>query len=88
MQSDIFGTGITTINSSEGPALGVAILAGVGTGIYDSVPQACDAIIKVKTRQAADMKLNEIYARYYSIYKQLYKSLKQDFADLASVLQA
>jgi len=57
MQADIFGTEITTINSSEGPALGVAILAGVGAGIYSSVMEACDKVISVKTKQQADMAL-------------------------------
>lgn len=86
MQADVFGTDITTINSSEGPALGVALLAGVGVGIYDSVPQACDAVIKVKSRQNADMTLNARYSKFYVIYKQLYKSLKQDYADLAAII--
>lgn len=86
MQSDVFGTEITTINSSEGGALGVALLAGVGTGVYSSVPEACDAIIKVKTRQAADMALNAKYQKFYNIYGSLYNSLKQNYKDLASIL--
>lgn len=87
MQADVFGTEITTINSSEGPALGVAILAGVGTGVYNSVSEACDSVIKVKTRQSADMTLNNRYSKFYGIYTQLYKSLKQDFTDLTSALK-
>lgn len=86
MQADVFGTDITTINSSEGPALGAALLAGVGVGVYESVPQACDAVIKVKSRQSADPSLNERYSKFYKIYKQLYISLKQDFKDLAQIL--
>lgn len=86
MQADVFGTSITTINVSEGPALGVALLAGVGVGIYKSVPEACDAVIKVKEVQEPDMKLNEKYARIYKIYGQIYNSLKKDFRDLAAIL--
>jgi xylulokinase len=85
MQANVFGTDINTINSSEGPALGAAILAGVGTGVYGSVLEACDAVIKPKTLQTADMNLNAVYLKYYKIYKQLYQSLKQDFKDLAGV---
>ena len=33
--------------SKEGPALGVALLAGVGAGIYGSVQEACSAVIRV-----------------------------------------
>ncbi len=85
MQADMFGCAINTINSGEGPALGVALLAGVGAGLYANVEQACDAAISVKTTQSPDMVLNEKYAKYYRIYRQLYKSLKQDFADLAKI---
>lgn len=86
MQADVFGTDITTINSSEGPALGVALLAGVGSGIYDSVPQACEATIKIKSVQSPDMALNARYYKFYTIYRRLYESLKKDFKDLAAII--
>lgn len=88
MQGDVFGADITTINSSEGGALGVALLAGVGAGIYSSVPEACDAVIKVVTKQNPDMKANSKYQQYYGIYKQLYKSLSNDFKTLSNVLKS
>jgi xylulokinase len=86
MQADIFGTEITTINSSEGPALGAAILAGVGAGVFDSVPQACDSIIRVKSRQASDSSLNKRYSAYYRLYTRLYRSLKHDFKELSHII--
>jgi xylulokinase len=87
MQSDVFGTEITTINSSEGPALGVALLAGVGTGVYSSVPEACDSVIKVVTKQNPDMEANAQYQKVYGIYKQIYKSLSNDFKELSNILK-
>jgi len=86
MQADVFGTEITTINSDEGPALGVALLAGVGAGVYSDINQACDAIINVKTRQAADMARNQKYSKYYNVYKNLYSSLKNSFEEISSIL--
>jgi xylulokinase len=86
MQADMFGTDIVTINSSEGPALGVALLAGVGAGVYGSVAEACDATIKLKTRQQPDMVLNKKYMKFYKIYRQLYNSLSGDFKELAGIL--
>jgi len=88
MQADVFNTDIATINSSEGPALGVALLAGVGTGVYDNVAQACEAAIEVKSIQKADNNMYEKYDKFYKIYRQLYNSLKQDFKDLASIVNA
>jgi xylulokinase len=86
MQADVFNSEICTINSSEGPALGVAILAGVGAGIYNSVPEACEAIIQIKTRQQPNQDAIDKYEEYYEVYKKLYKSLKQDFKTLAKLV--
>lgn len=88
MQADIFGSPITTINSSEGPALGVALLAGVGTGVYSSVAQACDTAIKVKKVQNPDMDLHSKYCKFYELYGQLYRSLKKDYKDLAAIMKS
>lgn len=87
MQADVFGTGITTINSGEGPALGVALLAGVGTGVYKNVAEACDTTIKVKNVQQPDMELYSKYSKFYTLYGQLYKSLKKDYRDLADIMK-
>lgn len=85
MQADIFGREIVTVNSGEGPALGAALLAGVGTGVYGSVPEACDAVIKVTSSQKPDMELHDRYSGYYSLYRKLYRSLAADFKGLASL---
>lgn len=87
MQADVFGNAITTINSSEGPALGVALLAGVGTGVYKSVAEACDTAIKVKSVQDPDMEKYKIYDKYYRLYNQLYRSLKNDYRELANIME-
>jgi len=87
MQADVFNSEICTINSSEGPALGVAILAGVGAGVYKNVFEACDAIIKVETAQNPDPIAMSKYNGYYSLYRSLYRSLKDDFKILAGLVQ-
>jgi len=84
MQADVFGVDINTINSSEGPALGAALLAGAGTGVYGSVPEACEAVIKVKDTKYPDMAKNAKYSKYYAIYGQIYGALKDKFAEIAS----
>ena len=47
--ADIFGKELVTLRTSEGSALGAALLAGVGAGIYGSVEQTAEAI-QVKDR--------------------------------------
>jgi len=87
MQADMFKTEICTINSSEGPALGVAILAGVASGVFSDVVSACDSIISIETSQKPDSSNAEVYDRFYEIYKNLYISMKHDFAKTARILE-
>ncbi len=47
IQADVYNAELVTINIAEGPAFGAAILAGVGTGVYDSVESAANEIVKI-----------------------------------------
>ena len=67
------------INIDEGPALGAAILAGVGTGVYASVPEAADSIIKVERVVEPNPEWVEIYSELYVVYAGLYTALKPSF---------
>ncbi len=87
MQADVFGAAINRINSDEGPALGVAILAGVGAGLYDSVPQACENIIRIKDCVPPNVDRIENYDDFYKLYTKLYKSLKDDFTNLSCIVK-
>lgn len=85
IQADVTGYDHVTINVDEGPALGVALLAGVGTGIYPTVEEACKSVIKVVATTKANKANKPIYDRYYSIYRSLYESLKDKFAKLSEI---
>jgi len=85
MQADIFNTSISTINSNEGPALGAAILAGVGAGIYSNVPEACEAIIKLTNTQEPIEENVRVYNQYYEVYAELYQALKASFRKVAMI---
>ena len=52
MMADVYNLPVKTVVSKEGPALGVAILAGVGAGIYPSVAEACRKVVKTNPAQA------------------------------------
>ena len=79
IQADIYGREACTINAAEGPAFGVALLALVGTGAYASVPEACDATIKVVESYPVDPKAAAYYDRAYAIYRGLYDDLRDRF---------
>lgn len=75
--ADNFECDVTTVNHSEGGALGVAILAGVGAGIFDSVVDVCRKHIEDATRISP---INSgAYTASYNKYVSLYKALKNEF---------
>ena len=85
MLADVFRCPIQTLASKEGAALGVAILAGVGTGLFSSVPAACDAMIRENPPQLPNEAAAVQYDKGYTLYKELYPALKGSFGKLAEL---
>lgn len=83
MLSDLYKCPVKTTKSEEGPALGAAILAMVGAGIYSSVEEACEMIVKDDKIQDPVSANSKEYEKYYKLYKKIYPSLKDNFAELA-----
>jgi len=83
--ADIFNVKIATLNVEEGPSYGGALLAGVGCGIYKSIQDATDRVIK-EVEEVSPVAANaEIYKKAYEIYRSLYRDLKDDFSKLGSI---
>jgi len=62
----------------EGAAYGAALLAGVGAGLFTSIYEAVDKAVKLADECVTpDLKLTDIYRQIYSVYTQLYPSLKR-----------
>jgi len=80
IQADVTGREHVTINVDEGPAFGVALLAGVATDVWNSVADACRATIRVVDRSRPEAAAREVYQRYYPIFRGLYTALKPSFA--------
>ena len=80
IHADITGRPHVTLNIDEGPALGVALLAAVGTGAYATVADACRAVIRTVDETAPDVDTKNTYRRYYNVYRNLYPALKDQFA--------
>lgn len=83
MLADVFGVKARTVKCTEGPALGVAVLAAVGAGIYPSVPEACRAMVHDRDELDPDMEKHADYDRFYRVYTGLYPKLKDSFKELA-----
>ncbi len=75
--ANILNIEVGILNSEEGPALGSAILAAVGDGLYPDVETACQAIVKVKATIKPDPAIAKKYDRLYELYRQSYPAITQ-----------
>ena len=85
MLADLYGCGVKTVTSKEGPALGAAILAAVGAGVYSSVEQACGAVVHSKDTTSPDAERAKVYEQYYQLYRSLYPALKESYQKLRTL---
>lgn len=85
MLADAYNCPVKTVKSKEGPALGVAILAGVGAGLYPSVQAACESMIQLNPEQQPIAENVPVYEGYYQVYKNLYPALQQNYKELAKL---
>src|SRR3954451_9821258 len=85
LQADVYKSPIVVTNAAEGPAYGVALLAGVGTGVWGSVEEACKGSIKQVERVAPNKKQSAVYDKLYAVYDKLYYDLKDRFREMAAV---
>ena len=85
MLSDVLGCTVCTAASNDGGALGAALLAGVGAGVWNSVPDACDAVIRVRTEQAPVEQNRADYEPYYQLYHSVYSALRPGCHTLATL---
>jgi xylulokinase len=83
IQADVFSKEIAMTQSTEQAAIGAAILAGVGVGIYKDVEEGCKKVVKLKEEKIKPIPENvDIYHKQFEIYKSLYQDLKEDFKRL------
>lgn len=85
IQADVFNFPLSTINVDEGPALGVALLAGVGAGLYSTVEEACSTVIKVMS-STPPSKDAAIYDKQYAVYRALYPALREQFGAIGELV--
>ena len=85
MQADIFAKKIVKTDVKEAPAYGVALLAGVSSGIFKNIREACKKTIKVVATMEPIPKNVRQYEKYYRIYRSLYPILKPSFDNIKTI---
>ncbi|NLC33157.1 MAG: xylulokinase [Clostridiales bacterium] len=85
MLADVYRLPCNLPLMTNSAALGVAILAAVGCGMYSSVPEACDEILKFKEAEKPDEKNAETYRQYYEVYRGIYPALKETYLAMSKL---
>lgn len=75
MQADIFEKRIKVCNVKEQACLGVCLLAGVGTGAFSSMKEACNRFVTFSERiYLPESNNKEVYRNGYNMYHALYRN--------------
>jgi xylulokinase len=85
IQADVFNQRVATINSEEGPAYGVALLAAVGCGEFKNIQEACAATVRVVQETGPNKGAAKYYDRAFPVYQSLYPALKEGFQAIAKL---
>lgn len=81
--ANVLNINVCVLEAEEGPALGAAMLAAVGTGRYASVKEAAQNIVKVVEVIEPEPEIAARYEAKYRQFKLIYPALKQVFAEIA-----
>jgi xylulokinase len=76
IQANIYGRAVEILAAEEGAAYGAALLAGVGSGLWRSVDEACAQAVRVDTSVEPDASAAALMNRSYAAYRALYPALR------------
>jgi xylulokinase len=77
IQADVYGRSVELVEAEEGAAYGAAVLAGVGAGTWNSVEDACDAVVRVAREVRPKPQNVAILECMYRKYREVYPALRQ-----------
>jgi len=76
-KADIYGKPVRAMDVSEAPALGVALHAGVATGVFSSIEDGVSRMVRVGRTYKPNMTLHEQYMAKFDTFKQAYPALME-----------
>lgn len=76
IMADVTGVPLATVEITETPSLGAAILAGVGSGVFASIAEGCELLVRKKRVFVPDPDLNQVYDQVFRRYNALTDTLE------------
>lgn len=83
--ADVLGIELVLPKTEQGPGYGAAMLAAVASGVYASVAECADAIVRERGRVHPDASVRAVYEERYRAWRGLYASLAPSFSAMARV---
>ncbi|MCL2624255.1 MAG: FGGY family carbohydrate kinase [Planctomycetaceae bacterium] len=75
IQSDVYGCSVQTLKQTDAAAVGAAIFAGVGAGVFEHIVEGCRKMVKIDRAYTPVLDHVPIYDRTYNIFCQAYEAL-------------
>ncbi|MFW5889549.1 MAG: xylulokinase [Bacillota bacterium] len=88
IKADITNKKINVPYSDHATTLGAALVAGVGVGVYNDYRDAVDQTVQIKRTHKPNFKNHELYSKYFDIYLDLYKNLKNTYQKLDKIINS
>lgn len=85
MKADIINKTIVICDGEESSALGAAMIAGIGLGIYKDEQDAFEHTFRIKKRFYPRPEVTAQYEKIYVVYKKIYNSLKEVNSDIGKL---
>ena len=79
IKADVTGRRMQVPGTDTATALGAALLAAVGCGVYRDYEEAVERTIRITRIQEPNWENHRKYQRYMELYLKLYRDLKADF---------
>ena len=70
--ADVLGLPVNVPKVKEATALGAAIMAGYGVGVFTSIPETAKALVQMEQRYEPDPANHEVYMKLYENWRKLY----------------
>lgn len=85
-KADIYGLPTVGLAQSEGGALGAALLAGLGSGVYANVGEAARQVIHTTEQLKPQPQAQAAYERLYAVFLRLHNLLQPVYDQLAQAV--
>lgn len=87
--ADVLGIPVKVPKVKEATALGAAITAGIGVGIYKNLSQAAKSLVQWDSQYVPSAENHKVYNELYAVWRQVYKnSLELTNLDLTTPMWA